>query len=406
MRFVKLVILTALVSTHALAGSEVTNGGGGVVCFTTKKMKDHVEGLLKKYNKSDSPAIFNNPKSTIVKSITSVRTEDLFGTPVLESKLGKDQIVKNVLSQLVQKTSFVSDFLDTEFLSDKSKTLPWADWEAVPGVPYVNDAGMKAQLPEKCVRVQLAARSLNYVIYDRVLTSKMSSVERAALILHELFYEVATTYGQKTSLATRNLMKFVMSPESWDASGHEFNSRAKKLFNEYIVRTKRNVALYASHRIAGQKEAVWVQTDGYFKLYLNGALQSGYVRDAVWDHGMLFRSGYISFYENGSVWSGKMHAKVLQFSIGRQKIQLKEKVSFYKTGEVFSGVLSGEQLLTVGRNKILFQNGTDIDFYQDGAIAMGVLAANVAIDGKTYSAGGKMMFYDSGSPAIYYPPGM
>lgn len=63
------------------------------------------------------------------------------------------------------------------------------------GVVEIDDSGHKTVMPSNCLLVQVAVQHNQGIHYDQRLFSKLTNMDKAGLIIHELAYYIARQYN-------------------------------------------------------------------------------------------------------------------------------------------------------------------------------------------------------------------
>lgn len=188
--FLHLMILALPFSSHG--GTEVGNGGNAVVCFSTIDQRNKVRDVLMENKRKQDPfPIFSD--SAVQAAIKSVGSLDLYlyqlprdldgwTRPIVTWTGTPKDLVERAITRLETKTEGV------KFLREALAAIPYKNWRARTGVPTIEDSDFDGYLNPECIIAQIAHFKNGLVDYDSFLFNRLDDVNKAALILHELFY--------------------------------------------------------------------------------------------------------------------------------------------------------------------------------------------------------------------------
>lgn len=227
---------TFLICEISNAGFEVNNGGSGIVCFKNQQVKERAEFLLK-LNENRTVPVSVFAMKDIRDDVSSIQVLDLFeyqngnsywGYTPAQPEMSSYGNFQKQLDQWMAWIKLKSDF-DLS-LERSAKEFGFSQWVPASSLKRVNDLGrfyfshlllssygfdaeIKFPVPPKCLPIQLAMRRFGIIYFEDQLWKLMDETNRAALVFHEIVYDLAIRAKQTDSFETRTVVGTFLSME-------------------------------------------------------------------------------------------------------------------------------------------------------------------------------------------------
>ena len=211
----KLLIFIFFISSLATFAGQLKSGGSAVVCF--KDIDDVVIEKIKKSVKTN----LKDPLSFVdISQIESVTMSDIFysiGSQNLrlknyqDSAMSEDLIFKDVISFLNEKKSSLGDILNYV----NTQEIDWIQTNnAVFSALDANESNVR--IPNNCVLMYTAihdyvTKNISRVYIDQRLYSKMDSLNKAALRIHEVLLRRSDSVNTRSTQNVQNMTHFLLS---------------------------------------------------------------------------------------------------------------------------------------------------------------------------------------------------